>query len=130
MPGKPNIVALQKARLELTKALQQLNTEVKKLEAQVKSADPGVANSIKKTRATLKQLNADLVEKLDEALNESNAAKAQAAYSSVVQSFKRVASHVISDPALTAIKDNRLGVKIVGVDAVRSALGSLGRTLQ
>ena len=130
MPGKPNIVALQKARLELTKALQQLNTEVKKLETQVKSADPGVATSIKKTRATLKQLNADLVEKLDEALNESNAPKAQAAYGAVVQSFKRIAKQVVSDPALTAIKENSLGVKIAGVDAVRNALGSLGRTLQ
>jgi multidrug resistance efflux pump len=131
MPGKPNMVALQKSRLELTKALQQLSTETKALESKVRAnVDGSTADAIKKTRGVLKKLNSDLVETLDKALNEKTPAKVDAAYKTVVQSFKGLASHVTTDPSLKAVEDNPLGVKVAGVAAVRKALSSLGKALQ
>ena len=131
MPGKPNMVALQKSRIELTKALQTLTTETKGLESHLRAnVDAGVADAIKKTRAVTKRLNTDLVDALDKALNEKNQAKLDGAYKTVMQSFKGIASHVTTDPALKAVENNPLGVKVTGVAAVRKALASLGKALQ
>lgn len=103
----PSIVELQKVRLTMTKTLQELDKQTTALEKALRShADASVGRAVQKLRQTLKAVNAQLVDSLDKALNQSDQAKRDALYATAGRSAREFLKFLINDPLMKQLETN------------------------
>jgi hypothetical protein len=124
----PNVVQLQKARLELTKALQDLQKQIAALETAMKKGGDAVPAELKRMRDQVKSAGSGLFGLLDKALSESNETKRAAIYDKAGATARELVKFLDNDARIKALDKNPFAPFTARVATVK-ALVPLTRAL-
>jgi hypothetical protein len=125
----PNMVELQKSRLGMNKALQELSKQTAALENAIKThPDKALGTAVAKVRQGLKAASNDLVDSLDKALNESDAARRAKLYDTARRISQDFLKMLDKDPLVKQIEHNPL-LPVPARTAMVKALVALNRAL-
>jgi DNA anti-recombination protein RmuC len=127
------MVQLQKARLALTKAMQDLNKQLGAVENAIKShpdkqGGRQLGSASTKLRTSLKDANKRLADSLDKALSESDAAKRTKLYD-IARRTSQDLVKVLEDRLSKGLEHNPLDVPVSARPQAVKALVELNRAL-